>query len=364
MVLSLVTGALTVRGHGRLSLGSAWTRLPSVTACGVGLLACLLLRDALAGWRRWRAGLRDRSLTPGEWVLALSRMGLLAFLLSLGPIVWVGSRRAGSGLYLWLHPYVLPLRAIRGTTRFGLLVLMVVALLAGLGMAWLLSRLPRTPRWLVTAVVIGALALDYVAPSPDYQRIETYTRPVDAVLRADPDDVAVLEVAAQRAGRRRRRQAPVGRARPAGGQRLRRLRPGPPARAVRRAGRVRAAVRVRAGPDGTGANLPLRYLVVRDAAGRARPPLGGTPSPTSRAGSSASGAPRRRRSLRGGVAAGAGDGTGAGRVLRPASLAALARAALRPVRTQAGVEQWVSLTLNGDTSRGPRSTRRRPCRRP
>jgi hypothetical protein len=193
MALSVVTAVLTVVGHGRVSIGSAWTRLPSVTVCGVGLLACLLAQDALAGWRRWRTGLRDRRLTHGEWALALASMGLFAFLLSLGPVVQVAGRAAGAGLYLWLHAYVLPLRAIRGTTRFGLLVLMVVALLAGLGAAWLLSRPSRTPRWLVAAAVIGALALDYARPPPRYQRIETYARPVDLALRADADDVAVLE---------------------------------------------------------------------------------------------------------------------------------------------------------------------------
>ena len=62
--------------------------------------------------------------------------------------------------------YVLPLRAIRGTTRFGLLVLMVVALLAGLGVAWLLRHRSRWVRGLVTAGLLGALTLDYLAPAP------------------------------------------------------------------------------------------------------------------------------------------------------------------------------------------------------
>ena len=132
-------------------------------------------------------------MTLGEWVAVLSAMGLVAFLLSLGPEVKIGGRRAGVGLYAWLHPYVLPLQAIRGPTRFGLLVLTVMALLAGLGMAWLSSRLPRWARVPVTMAVLAALALDYVAPPMRYQWIATYARPVDQVLRADSDDVAVLE---------------------------------------------------------------------------------------------------------------------------------------------------------------------------
>ena len=97
MVAFLVLAVLTVTGGGRVSIGDAWTRLPSVTVLGVVLLGCLLLQDALAGWRRWRAGMRDRGLTRGEWVRVLSTMGLAAFLLSLGPVVQIGQRGDGPG---------------------------------------------------------------------------------------------------------------------------------------------------------------------------------------------------------------------------------------------------------------------------
>jgi hypothetical protein len=191
MLATLIVAVLTAVGGERVRIGSAWTRLPSVTTCTVALLGWMLLRDALAGWRRWRLGLRDRYLTHGEWVLVLGTMAYAAFLLSLGPIVSIGGREAGAGLYDWLHPYALPLRAIRGTTRFGLLVLTVVALLAGLGSAWLLRRWPA--RRAVTAALVCALMLDYLVPRPPYQWIEIYARPVDAILRAHPEEVAVLE---------------------------------------------------------------------------------------------------------------------------------------------------------------------------
>jgi hypothetical protein len=190
---SLATTVLTLVGDGKLRIGSAWTRLPEATVCGVALLACLLVRGGVAGWRRWRAGRQDRALTLGEWAWILATTGLFAFLLSLGPVVEFGQRSRGPGLYAWLHPYVLPLRAIRGSTRFGLLVLTVVALLAALGAAWLLRRGSGIARRLGTAVLLIALALDYRAPPLPYQWIETYTRPVDAILRADAGDVAVLE---------------------------------------------------------------------------------------------------------------------------------------------------------------------------
>jgi hypothetical protein len=188
-----ILGVLTVVGGGRIGIGSAWAPLPSLTSCGVALLGGLLLRDALAGWRRWRAGLAARDLTEGEWVSTLGAMGVLAWLLSLGPVVPVAGVATGSGLYAWLHPYVLPLRAIRGTTRFGLLVLLVVALLAGLGVAWLWTRWRGRGRRLAVAVVLAALALDYVHTPPRYKWIASWTRPVDAILREDPDDVVVFE---------------------------------------------------------------------------------------------------------------------------------------------------------------------------
>jgi hypothetical protein len=349
-VASLVIGVLTVLGGGRVAIGTAWTRLPSATASGVGLLACLLLRDALAGWRRWRAGIRDRPFTPGDWVHALGTMGLLAFLLSLGPVVRVGGREAGFGLYLWLHPYVLPLRAIRGTTRFGLLVLMVVALLAGLGVAWLLGRLPRPGRAMVTAAVLAALVLDYLPPSLRYDWIPTYTRPVDAALRADPEDVAVLEWPLSNPG-----VDVDAKLRSVGhGQRVVNGFAGFVPELQRELSGLLASSAPPFASEPARTALariyPLRYLLVRDVtrqrAGR----------PAGRALADLSGGFLRFRGTYGdddlyetvplperGVA-----------IQRVASYDLLVgrpllRAVLRPVRTQLGVEQSVSLALNGAT---------------
>jgi len=193
MVASALAGVLTIAGAGWIARDTAWTRVPFLTVSGVALLLSLLLRDALAGWRRWRAGRTDRRLTAGEWVSTLGTVGLLAWLLSFGPVVKMAGSPLGAGLYAWLHPYALPLRAIRGTTRFGLLVLLVVALLAGLGAAWLWGRLSGRARPYAMAAVLLVLALDYAHVRQPYDRIASWTRPVDAALRADPADVAVLE---------------------------------------------------------------------------------------------------------------------------------------------------------------------------
>jgi len=45
----------------------------------------------------------------------------------------------------------------------------------------------------VTAAVLGALALDYFPGPREYEWIPAYTRPVDRLLQVVPDDVAVLE---------------------------------------------------------------------------------------------------------------------------------------------------------------------------
>jgi hypothetical protein len=347
LVASLLLAVLTVTGGGRIQIGHAWTRLPSVSACGVGLLGCLLLRDGLAGWRRWRAGIRARRLTEGEWVSTLSAMGLLALLLSFGPVVWIARRAAGSGLYAWLHPYVLPLRAIRGTTRFGLLVLLVVALLAGLGVAWLMSRLPRRSAGAVTGALLLALALDYRHTPVAYRWIGDFARPVDAVLRADPDDVAVLEWPLNNPG------VDVDAKLRSVGHGLRVVNGFAgfvPEFQRQLSGLLATAAPPFASPAARTALAriyPLRYLVVRDAAGRpGRPPTGGALAELSRGFLRFRGTygeddlyeivslPERGVLLERVVSYDLA-------VSRP-----LLRAALRPARTQDGVEQWVVVTLN------------------
>jgi hypothetical protein len=160
----------------------------------VALLLLLVAKQAAEGWRRWRDGQTERRLSERQWVGVLLGTAGLAFLLSLGPIVHIADRELGEGLYAWLHPYFLPLRAIRGATRFGLLVDFALALLAGWGMKWLGARLPARRRALASAAVVLALLAEYAAAIPlPFDASPIRPRPVDALLRADPADVAVLE---------------------------------------------------------------------------------------------------------------------------------------------------------------------------
>ena len=165
------------------------------TELGVGLLGIGLLRQSLEGWRRWRAGVAERHLAERDWARLLLGLGAVAFLLSLGPVVALGAfgaRPIDEGLYAWLWPHVVLFRAIRGPTRIGILVIVAGALLAALGVKWLLAQ-PRRPWGRVLVGALGlALVVEYARMPLPYAQ-EDPIRAVDAVLKADRADVAVLE---------------------------------------------------------------------------------------------------------------------------------------------------------------------------
>jgi hypothetical protein len=82
--------------------------------------------------------------------------GLLCFALSFGPQF---------PLYAPLYKAIPLLEAIRGAARFGQMVLAAVALLAGFGLAWLMTKLPRAAAVALGLVaVIGANAEAWRAP--------------------------------------------------------------------------------------------------------------------------------------------------------------------------------------------------------
>jgi hypothetical protein len=159
---------------------------PAVAALGLGLA-----RHAVEGARRWRLGLTARELGPREWSMLLLGFAAVAFLLSLGPVVRVAGQVVDTGLYAWLYPYLVPLRAIRAVTRIGVLVLFVVALLAALGAAWLSARLPRAGRGLVAVAAVLLLLESATFPLP-YESV-ALARPVDAFLGGIEPEAVVLE---------------------------------------------------------------------------------------------------------------------------------------------------------------------------
>jgi Interleukin-like EMT inducer len=187
LVLAAVAALSGFSGH-PLRIGPVRSLL---TAGGVGALGCLVVGEVLEGRRRWRAGVTERRLAEPDWVRLLGGLALLAFLLSLGPVVHADGRPLGSGLYGWLYPYLFPLHAIRSPTRFGILVLFAVALLAGFGFRWYEERVgPRGRLGLVTLAVL-LLVGEYASTAETYLLVRP--RAVDTVLAAEAGDGAVLE---------------------------------------------------------------------------------------------------------------------------------------------------------------------------
>ncbi len=163
------------------------------TALAVAGLFVGLGRQAVEGWRRWRAGVEDRRLGERDWVAMLLGLALVAFLLSLGPHVEVAGQSIDTGLYAWLYPYLLPLRAIRAVTRVGALVVFAGALLAGLGTKWLSQRLPRSAAAVVIGIAGVLLLLEYATFPLAYGRVAPGPRPVDEALRRVEPDAVILE---------------------------------------------------------------------------------------------------------------------------------------------------------------------------
>jgi Interleukin-like EMT inducer len=157
---------------------------------GILLGVALLLCHGCAASRA-RA---PRRLGEADWVRLLVLLAGCFTILAVGPVIHFGGQETGPGPYLTLYHLLLPLHAIRITTRFAVIVVAACGLLAALGVRALEDGLAAHPgrRRLVLAAAFSALGLEYaVAPVP-YEAVAA--RPVDAVLRAEPAPAAVLEV--------------------------------------------------------------------------------------------------------------------------------------------------------------------------
>jgi hypothetical protein len=122
--------------------GLIWPALPlaprrSEIPHFVGLITLVLAAVGL--WRFWRD--RARTGAVGTCALAAAAMG---FVFSLGPVVHVAGRRIGTGPYELLYRFIPPLRAMAGPERFGVLVPLGLAVLAGIGVPAIVARRPRS----------------------------------------------------------------------------------------------------------------------------------------------------------------------------------------------------------------------------
>jgi Interleukin-like EMT inducer len=160
----------------------------------LALLLVILLRLAVEGWWATRRGRQGRlGVLELRWVTV--SLIVLFFLLSLGPEIHYRRVALGPGLYAYLYRYVLPLHAMRITSRIGVIVVLGVGLLAGMGVQALETRLGSPWGRPTVAILLLAMLAEY-APFPlPYGRFDwEHPPPVYRALAADPDDVVVLEL--------------------------------------------------------------------------------------------------------------------------------------------------------------------------
>ncbi len=173
-------------GHASIVHLRPGTLLDVAVLLGIALLV-------LEGWTSRRNP--ERRLGADGWVRCLVLLAGVSAVLALGPIIHLARREIGAGPYLGLYHVLLPLHVIRVTTRFAVLTVAALALLAAFGvraMQWALGDWPRLSR-VVQAGIFVALATEYAVQPAVYRPAGMAPRPVDVALRADPDEVAVLE---------------------------------------------------------------------------------------------------------------------------------------------------------------------------
>jgi hypothetical protein len=187
-----IAGLGMALGPGHHHLASRVIRLRPQSYFAVALLAGLGVL-VVRGWDGYRRR-APRSLTRGDWVRLLALLTAVSVVLALGPVLHVAGRSMGSGPYVGLHRMLMPLHAIRITVRFGVLTVAGLALLAAFG--WCLvtewTRGRKLVHRLLGCALILSLAAEYAVRPPAYLAVQR-ARSVDEVLRAEPDDVAVLE---------------------------------------------------------------------------------------------------------------------------------------------------------------------------
>lgn len=181
----LAAGEAALRAGGIIA--GPYSLLPWLLPLGLALAVLILAH------RGRRAG-EGSELGARELSAALALVALTFFILSLGPWVQLGGEVLGRGLHGLLFSWVPLFRAVRIMTRFGVVVVLSVSLLATIGMAALLRSLQPGRRTVVGAALLLLIVaeawsapLPYAPapwPPPD--------SPYDRIAGSEP--IAVLEI--------------------------------------------------------------------------------------------------------------------------------------------------------------------------
>ena len=194
IMATLVAIALfLLTGGGRVRVLGITLRMTDLDRAISLLLLLGLAALAFQGWKWAREG-SQRPLRPHEWVALLGLLAIFFVLLSLGPVMLLGGREVGRGIYAPVYTFFPALKAIRIPLRIGLLSLFLLGLLAAFGLMWLQRRLAnRRARHAWVAVPV-LLLIEYVSFPLQYETVR-WDDPAPAYrwLAQEPGDFAILE---------------------------------------------------------------------------------------------------------------------------------------------------------------------------
>jgi hypothetical protein len=154
-----------------------------------GVVAPIL--GLLGGFALWRA--RSRA-----WIFPVA-LGLFSFILSFGPDLILG-RTTTPALpfplpYHFLAQLISPLQSLNAPSRFAVLTMLALALLAAYGLGWLIRRAPRLGS-AIALVSIGLIAVEYLPAPLRLVRVDAGANisPAYRFLAQQPPDQPVVEL--------------------------------------------------------------------------------------------------------------------------------------------------------------------------
>jgi len=149
------------------------------------LVVVMLLGVAL--WSLWRIR-REGATRTNTTVRTYIAIIVAGMLLSFGPQVRAFGVDLGAGVY---PSFVPPFGVLRVPARFGVLFTVGIAVLAGLGAAWIESRIQRRARWGVLAGALLVINLEHAVAPMKFVSVPRIT-PADTWLKNAPAGAVVV----------------------------------------------------------------------------------------------------------------------------------------------------------------------------